>query len=466
MNYLKPQKAEVQRRKSGRRRLLSPARLGRPGVLFAAAFLAALPLVIATPARAGQAQAAQVGGQPAQAQPAHAATPLAQLVKEAEQNNPRILAARRGWQAATQVPSQVSTLPDPEVMVQQMSAGTPLPFDGFNSVEMTYLGFGVSQSIPYPGKLRLRGDIARRKADVLRAQADAVRRTVVQQVKTAYFRLGYVQSTLAILDQDAKLLDQIEQIAEARYRVGQGNQQDVLKAQLEKTKLLRDTTQYRQQMESLQAQLKELLNRPQDSAGITTTKLTETALPYSSDDLLAAVRAGNPEVGAQHEMVQDQSLRVELAKKDFYPDFNVQYLYQHTAAPFPERYMLSVGVKIPIYRSRRQRPEVAEAAEQLNSARRTYEAQVQQTYFEVRDQYLVADSDSKVLKIYREGLIPQATATFHAGLAAYQSAQEDFQTLMDSFLDVFNLDVEYWRTLAEHEAVLARLEQLTGVSIP
>lgn len=413
-----------------------------------------------------QAKAVQGAGQHAQAQSAQAVTPLSQLVKEAEQNNPQILAAMRGWQAATQVPSQVSTLPDPEVMVQQMSAGTPLPFDGFNSVEMTYLGFGVSQNIPYPGKLRLRGEIAHRKADTLRQEADAVRRRVVQQLKTAYFRLGYVQQTLSILQKDEQLLDQIEKIAVARYRVGQGNQQDVLKAQLERTKLLRDDTQYRQQMQTLQAQIKQLLNRPQDSADITTSELSETPLPFSSDDLLSAVHSGNPEVGAQHEMIQDRSLRVELARKDFYPDFNVQYLYQHTAAPFPERYMLSFGVKLPIYRSRRQRPEVAEAAEQLNSARRAYEAQVQQTYFEVRDQYLVADSDAKVLKIYRDGLIPQATATFQAGLAAYQSAQEDFQTLLASFLDVFNLDVEYWRTLAEHETALARLEQLTGVQIP
>jgi outer membrane protein, heavy metal efflux system len=404
--------------------------------------------------------------QAAQAQPAKAATPLAQLVKEAEQNNPQILAAMRGWQAATQVPSQVSTLPDPEVMVQQMSAGTPLPFDGFHSVEMTFLGFGVSQSIPYPGKLRLRGEIAQRKADTLCQQADTVRRAVIQQLKSAYFHLGYVQETLSILSKDEMLLDQIEKIAEVRYRVGQGNQQDVLKAQLEQTKILRDATQYRQQMQTLQAQLKQLLNRPQNSADVITEKLTETPLPLSSDDLLSAVRTGNPEVGAQLEMVQDRSLQVELARKDFYPDFNVEYLYQHTAAPFPERYMLSFSVKLPIFRSRRQRPEVAEAAEQLNSARRAYEAQVQQTYFEVRDQYLVADSDSKVLKIYREGLIPQATATFNAGLAAYQSAQQDFQTLMDSFLDVFNLDIEYWRTLAEHETALARLEQLTGIQIP
>jgi len=427
----------------------------------AAVLLLSLACSISVPARA-----AQASEQSTQTQPDEAPTPLSQLVKEAEQKNPQILAARRQWQAATQVPSQVSTLPDPQINVQNVSAGTPLPMDGFSSVQMAYLGFGVSQSIPYPGKLRLRGEIARRKADTFRQRADSVRRSVIEKVKTAYFRLGYVQQTLSILDRDEKLLDQIEKIADARYRVGQGNQQDVLKAQLQQTKLLRDTTQYRQQMQTLQAQLKQLLNRPQDSADITAEKLTETPLPFSSDDLLSAVRTGNPEVGARHETVQGHSLQVELAKKDFYPDFNVQYLYQHTAAPFPERYMLSVGIKIPIYRSRRQRPEVAEAAEQLNSSRRAYEAQVQQTYFEVRDQYLVADSDSKVLRIYREGLIPQATATFHAGLAAYQSAQQDFQTLLDSFLDVFNLDVEYWRTLAEHETALAKLEQMTGIQIP
>lgn len=430
-------------------------------ILFAAVLAFVLQVGNATGA-----DALQSNGPAAPGRPVPSATPLSQLVREAEQNNPQILAALRQWRAATQVPSQVSTLPDPEVMVQQMSAGTPLLFDGFNSVEMTYLGFGISQSIPYPGKLRLRGEIARRRADTLRQQTEAVRRNVVQQLKSAYFRLAYVQETLAILDKDAGLLDQVEKIAEARYRVGQGNQQDVLKAQLEKTRLLTQATQYRQQWDSLEAQLKQILNRPQDSPDITPEKLAETPLPFSADDLLSAVRTGNPDVGAQHEMVQDRSLQVELARKDFYPDFNVQYMYEHTGQRFPERYSLSFGMSLPIHRSRRQRPEVAEAAEQLNSARRAYEAQVQQTYFEVRDQYLVADSDSKVLKIYREGLIPQAAATFRAGLAAYQSAQEDFQTLLDSFLDVLNLDIEYWRTLAEHETALARLQQLTGVQIP
>jgi cobalt-zinc-cadmium efflux system outer membrane protein len=427
--------------------------------------LAALAVALA----AGQQTSATLSAStsPPQAEPSTApSTPLAKLVEEAQRNNPEVLAAQRAWQAAAQVPSQVSTLPDPQVMVQDVSAGRPIPFWDYNTVPMTFIGFGVSQALPYPGKLRLRGEVARRQAASLGDRLESVRRSIAERVKVIYFRLSYVQKSLEILARDQALIDRIERIAEARYRVGQGNQQDVLKAQLERTKILRDITESRQQLGSLEAQLKQLLNRPPESPEIVAETLTETPLPYGSDDLLALVPAGNPDVSARQQMVRSKSLGVELARKDYYPDFNVQYMWQRTGAPFPDRYSLALGIKIPIYHSRRQDPELAQAAEELNQSRREYEAQVQQTYFEVKDQYLAADSSAKVLKIYREGLIPQATASFEAGLAAYQVGQEDSQSLLASFLDVLNLDTEYWRTLADHESALARLERLTGVSFP
>ncbi len=454
MNFIKQPRITIQRK--GCRRAVS---------------ILVLPLVAAMSlAAAGQQSTTTLNSVAPREQTAagpHApATLLAKLVKEAQQSNPRVIAALRAWQAASQVPSQVSTLPDPQINIQHVSAGTPVPFNDFNTVEMTYVGVGISQDFPYPGKLRLRGEVASRQAAALRDQMESVRRAVAEQVKVIYYRLSYVQKTLHILARDQQLLGQIEKIAEARYRVGQGNQQDVLKAQLELTKLLRDITEYREQRGSLEAQLKEVLNRPADSADITAETLTETALPFSSDDLLSLVRTGNPDVSAQQEAVRSRSLGVELARKDFYPDFNVQYMWEKTGAPFPDRYGISFGIKIPIYHSRRQQPELAQAAAELNQSRREYEAQVQQAYFDVKDQYLAADADAKVLKIYREGLIPQAAATFQAGLAAYQSGQQDFQTLISSFLDVLNLDTEYWRTLAAHETALARLERLTGVKLP
>jgi len=398
--------------------------------------------------------------------PQASSTPLAKLLEEAGANNPQILAARHAWRAATQVASQVSTLPDPQVVVQQFSVGSPRPFAGYSNSDFAYIGVGISQDLPYPGKLRLRGELADREAASARERVEVVRRAVREQLKAAYFRLAYLQHTLTILERNGKVLEQIEKIAEARYRVGQGNQQDVLKAQLERTKLLRELAVRHQEVGQLQARLKQILSRPPDSPDLVAEELTETSLPYTADELLARVRAQNPEVRAEGEMVRRQSLQVELAHKDFYPDFNLQYMWQHNAEQFRDYYLLTFGMRIPIHRRRKQEPELAQATEELNRSRRQYEVQVQQAYFDVRDQLVTAETAAQLLKIYRDGLVPQATATFQAGLAAYQSNREDFETLLGSFLDVLNFDLDYWRAVADHETALARIEKLTGVTLP
>ena len=390
---------------------------------------------------------------------------LASLVEEAQQHNPDILAARRAWQAAAQVPSQVSTLPDPEVTMQEFSVGSPRPFAGYTNSNFAYIGFGVSQELPYPGKLRLRGEMAQRESDQQRDKVDSTRLRVIEQLKSAYFRLAYLQKMLAILQRDDQLLEEVEKVAEARYRTGQGNQQDVFKAQMQRTKLLREIALHHQDIGSVQAQLKQILNRVPDAPDVAAGELTLTDLPYSSDELLARVRGQNPDVTAKQEAVNHQSLQVELAHKDFLPDFNVQYMWQHTGPDFRDYYMLTVGARIPIHRSRKQKPEVFQAVEELNSSRYAYEAQVQQAYFEVKDRMLAVNTSAQLLKIYRDGLIPQAAATFQSGLSAYESNREDFESLLSSFLDVLKFDEEYWKTLADHETALAQLERLTGLEL-
>ena len=177
------------------------------------------------------------------------------------------------------------------------------------------------------------------------------------------------------------------------------------------------------------------------------------------------VRTENPEVASQQEMVKKQSLQVEIARKDRYPDFSVQYMWQHTSEQSRDYYMLSFSARIPIYRRRKLNPEMNQAVEELNRSRREYESQVQSSYFDVRNQYIAADTASQMLKIYREGLIPQALATYQAGLASYQTGTLDFESLFSTFMDVLNFDGEYWKTLMEHETALARIEQITGVPL-
>src|SRR5258708_1424947 len=165
-------------------------------------------------------------------------TPLSDLLKEAEQNNPQIRAARQGWEAAKQVPSQVSTLPDPQFNVQQVSVGSPRPFAGYTNSDFAYFGLGVSQDFPYPGKLRLRGEMAKRDADVMRQQYESALRAVQAGVKAAYFRLSYLSKTLGILESDGQLLVQVEMAADSSYRSGMRKQHYQLQSQLYSPKLI------------------------------------------------------------------------------------------------------------------------------------------------------------------------------------------------------------------------------------
>jgi outer membrane protein TolC len=415
-----------------------------------------LSVVLATHASAQESPASHTG----------AVTPLSALLAEAEKNNPQIEAARQGWQAAKQVPTQVSTLPDPQFNLQHVSVGSPRPFAGYTNSDFAYLGLGVSQDIPYPGKLRLKGEIAKRDADVSQQQIESVRRAVLAEIKGTYFQLEYLSRTLALLEEDGELLKQVEQAADARYRSGMGTQQDVLQAQLQKTKLLREIAIHHLQVGKLEAQLKQLLNRSQESPDIEPANLTETPLVQTYADLLAAAQLQNPEIASAKKMIERQSLQVDLARKDFYPDFNVQYMWQRTdPGQFRAYYMLSFGIKVPIYRSRKQRPELAQAESEQLRAKSGLQAQSQQLAGDLRSQYVIVQQTSELLKIHREGLSPQARSGFQAGLAAYQSGKHDFQALLTAFLDVLHLDEDYWQNFAEYETAIARLEQLTGLSL-
>jgi cobalt-zinc-cadmium efflux system outer membrane protein len=390
--------------------------------------------------------------------------PLQELVQEVERSNPEIAASLHAWKAARAVPKQASSLPDTQITVQQFSVGSPRPFAGFSNSDFAYVGIGVSQDLPYPGKRRLRSEVAEREADSIRAQSDGVRRQAIETLKLAYFQLAYLQQTLPVLERNDQLLSQIQQAVESRYRVGHGNQQDVLKAQLQHTKILREIAMHHQEEEQLEAQLKQVLSRAQSSPDIVTEPLSPTALSYSDVDLLNRVRDQNPAVRSRSEMVRRQESQVELSHKEFRPDFNVSYTYEHTADKFRDYYMASFGIRLP--NRGRQSAALAEAVQNEERAKQELQAEVQRVLSEVEQQYILVRRSEDQLKIYTEGLIPQSEATFQAGLAAYQSNRQDFGSLLSSSQDVLNSNLEYQRELVEHESALARLERLTGVSLP
>jgi outer membrane protein TolC len=396
----------------------------------------------------------------------HTGTPtsLRELVQEAEQKNPQIAAAYYGWQAARNIPKQVSAFPETQVSVQQFSVGSPRPIAGYSNSDFAYIGFGASQDIPYPGKRELRARVAEHEAESIEAQADSVRRTVVGNIKMVYFRLAYIQQTIGVLQKIDDVVNQVQQATEARYRVGQGNQQDVLKAQLQHTKILQEIAHHHQEEGLLEAQIKQLLGRPQESPDVLAETLVKRAFPYTATELLQRAREQNPDVRAKQASTRQEENQVELARKNFRPDFNVQYSYEHTASQFRDYYMATFGIRLP--NRGREKAELAEAQQNQERAGKELDAESQRVLSEVQQQYVRAKTSEEQLKIYSGGLLPQSEATFRSGLSAYQSNRQDFESLLSGFLDVLNLDLEYRSELVEHELALAELERLTGVDLP
>jgi len=434
-------------------------------------FLITAVLLVETLALAGNADAQEppssqrlVPESPAMAEHKAASTSLHELMQEAEQKNPQIATSFHAWQASRNIPKQVSALPETQLSVQQFSVGSPRPFAGYSNSDFAYIGFGASQDIPYPGKRQLRADAARHEADSMEAQTDSVRRTVVGSLKMVYFRLAYIQQTFGVLQRSDALLTQVQEAAEARYRVGQGNQQDVLKAQLQHTKILQEIAHHHQEEGLLEAQIKQVLGRPQESADIVAGTLTLRALPYTAAEFLQRAREQNPDVRSKQASIRQQDTQVQLAHREFRPDFNVGYTYEHTASQFKDYYMASFSVRLP--NRGRQRAALAEAEQNQERARQELDAESQRVLSEVQQQYVRAKTSEERLNIYSDGLVPQSEVTFQSALSAYQSNRQDFESLLSGFLDVLNLDLEYRNELVEHESALAELERLTGVDVP
>lgn len=387
---------------------------------------------------------------------------LRALVDEALSHCPVVLSARSHWQAQTKVPIQAATLPDPEVSLQHFTVGSPQPFSGYESSDFYYTGFGVSQDVPGPGKLRLQRSEAEKDAEFAKHRYEAAEREVEEKVKEIYFELFYHRETLTILDRNQDELQQIQQIAETRYRVGQGLQQDLIKAQLQTTEILKEHAMHHQEEDQEQLELKQLLGRDPDSRNIEIADIEVTHLQLDSSQLAELAGSGSPDLAADRAMEARSAEALKLAHQGYWPDFTVGYSYEKTGSGFRDYYMLNLGAKVPLYFWRKQTPAIEQAALEAESAREQTQATQLQVSSDAESSLVAMRTAERIMSIYRDGLIPQAESSQASAMAAYRVGKVDFQTLLSSVLDLQNLRQEYYRSLADHEIAIAKLQQVIG----
>jgi cobalt-zinc-cadmium efflux system outer membrane protein len=393
----------------------------------------------------------------ARAQPA-----LDALVQEALAQGPMITAARKHWQALTKVPIQVSTLPDPTVGLQQLTVGSPQPFSGYETSDFYYTGFGISQDVPGLGKLGLRARQAEQEAETAHDTLLMRQREVTEQVRETYFNLFYLRQMLDSLHDTQADVDRVVATAEAQYQVATAQQQDVLKAQLEQTEILTDLEMNREEFAQGQANLKAILGREQDSADIAIPEIAPTTLTISDSRLRQLALANSPVLQQAQAMEGRSDTALAMAKRDYLPDLNVGYAYQKTGPGFRDYYMLSLGVKVPLYFWRKQTPAIEQAALEKESVMADSYSKRLSVLADLENQGVALRTSDRVLKLYSDGLIPQAEETLTSSTAAYRVGKVDFQSLLSAVVDVLRVKQEYFRTLADHEIAAAKIRQTIG----
>jgi outer membrane protein TolC len=398
----------------------------------------------------------------AQDLPAQAPERLEDLIAEGLRNSPYLAQLRSRWLAQGEVPSQVSTLPDPLIGFQNLAVGKPIPGHGLETSDFAYWGYGFSQDIPFPGKLSLNAKIARADQEYLQHVLKAGESAVGQKISEAYYELFYRNSERRILLGKREELKRIEQITETRYRVGEASQQDVLKAQLQMSAILKDLVDNDQQVEQKQAELKAALGRPVDSALVRIGDVAPTELKLRGSDLQAQASRSSPAINAQRALEQRASRKVARVRKDLLPDFSFQYMYQNTGKPFPDYYMATIGVKAPLYFWRKQVPALKQASLELEAARAQLHATELSVFADLGVQEAARNASARLMTVYKEGLLPQAEATYESAMASYRVGRVDFQTLLSAFNDVLELQRGYYRALSNHEIAISKIKEILG----
>lgn len=403
--------------------------------------------------------------EPKRAAQATANTPmrLDDLIAEALANNPEIQAAERMVDAKRAVAPQQRTLPDPTISGGWMGNIVP-PFSVQTGDPSSARTLSVSQDIPFPGKLALQGRIADTEADATRWNAEQVKLAVISNLKQAYYDLFFIDKSIEIVDKDKDLLEKLAKIAEARYTVGKGMQQDVIRAQVEVSKLLERLTLLEQRKGVSEAMIRNLLDRPPDAPVGIPVEVTKTNVSYSLSQLDTMAEANSPELKSKEREIDKSELAMNLAHKNYYPDFGVGFTY-YNRPQMPEMYGVNVTAKVPLYFWKKQRYGVEEAASLLVNARKETETTRADLFFRVKDQYLAMKASERLMDLYSKAIVPQSSLALDSSLAGYQVGSLDFLSMLSNFLDVLNYELSYYDSLTSYQKAVAHLEAVIGMPL-
>ncbi|MDV6344694.1 TolC family protein [Nitrosomonas sp. Is37] len=392
-------------------------------------------------------------------------TPLATLITEVLQNNPEIQAAQREREAAQRRISPAEALDDPVLEAGVINA--PLASSPFNREDMTMKMIGLSQRFPFPGKRGLRKEVASKDAEAIDYGYQETVNRVVRDLKVAYFDLGLTLEMTKLVEKNKLILEDLTHLAVDHYRVGMGTQADAFKAQTQVSRMQDELLKLARERPVIEAELIRTLGHSAYAGELIPESLHIHQASLKLESLRERAMTQRPQLLALQSLATRNKKAVELAQKAYYPDFDVRLAYGQRDRMLdntsrPDMVSLTVAINLPVWRTSKIEPRIAESQALHYQALDLHQAQSNEIAAKLRQQVATAEQNFKSVQLYQTTILPQARLTVESALAAYRVNQVDFLTLLDSQMTVSNYEISLVTAIANYNKALAEIDLLTG----
>jgi outer membrane protein, heavy metal efflux system len=376
----------------------------------------------------------------------------------AEKRNPGLQSAFHRWQGALQKVPQATSLEDPKLSYMEYLQRTM----------ETQQELGVMQMFPYPGKLALRGQVESSEAEALRKELEKARLDLRAEVEDSFYEYYYLEQTIRINTENLDLLKHFENVATARYGVGRGGNQDVIKAQVELGKLENELRNLQDSRSPVCARLNATMNRPTSASLPPPSQVDTREVTLETEAILQAAFRGNPELQAIDARIRKANEQVALARKEYYPDFSLGLNWMNAnnqmEDPMGDEYVASIEMNLPVYRKK-----VAAMVQEAQSGVQEFQSMKQETQnrlaVDLQDQLYKLRNAERQLKLLADLLIPKARQSLQITETSYSAGQASFLELVDTERELLMFQENYYRSIADYMQALAKIEALVGHSV-
>jgi outer membrane protein TolC len=303
--------------------------------------------------------------------------------------------------------------------------------------------------------------MAARDTESLEAMHDLLKLRTAARVKELYFDLFLAYRNIHLLQDRRVLFVRIEDLTLARYAAGKAMQQEVLMAQTEKYMLLEKEEMFKQKIRSLEAMLHAAIGREKGPPlGRPVDPVYQTFL-LGADEAFRMALIHSPEIKARNKMIEAANAKVQMARKEYFPDFTVNASYFSRTGEFKDMWSATTTINIPLYYKTKQEPAVLEAEASLNQAKQELEAVKLMVSAAVQDNHSMIKSSDKLMDLYKTGLIPKNTQDVELALSGYATGRTEAIVVISRLKTLLDYETLYWVQFTEREKAIARLQAIT-----